>query len=118
MSKLAFWLAKFEDEASLRAFLHVRFDEDGDADSAFARELGWEWFDGDFLEAEWRGDGLMESLPLLSYSEQFLPRLRKTLSGVDVSGYNSAIAIYQLDPHLMPRSTERLRLIGLFDYKP
>jgi hypothetical protein len=94
---VSIWLARFEAEETLRAYVEEHMDENEDFYSAFYLEFRMGYLDHDFMDAVKQPEHpqtLEELLRGASYGKSIAANIRAGGNLPDVSKYNSFICVY------------------------
>jgi len=95
---VSLWVGKFKSTKELQHYLLISYTEDGDAiPSEFEKDFQIDWYDEDFMEAEYF-DEEIEELPKLldgcSYDDAVIPNFIQTYGKSLSDSVNSMILLY------------------------
>jgi len=115
------WLGNFENLEEFMDYTDFVFDEEGEAIGQFASHSALEWFDHDFVEANFVGSSFntRRCLCMHSYSASFADTVAQALERARHPEDNSLFLLYDCayDPTLVEVSLAcRLRFVGYFAY--
>ncbi|GAA4338082.1 immunity 22 family protein [Flaviaesturariibacter amylovorans] len=114
---VAIWVGNFTDEAALRSYTSLVYDDEGEATSPFAHDTGLEWYDEDFMEAIMIDPrDPLTAIGRASYAASFLPQLQPLAARL--AGHNACILLYDLEDPVEMRSSAAVTFAGTFAYSP
>jgi hypothetical protein len=117
--RVAVWIGQFTDEPALRSYVEVSYDGD-ESSCPFWADTGTDWFDEDFLEAEFRPDGLAAAQLVAehSYGYSFAAAVDAAVRHLAMEGANAVIVAYDAEyAPVQTAPTGRIWFVGTFDYQ-
>jgi hypothetical protein len=119
LGRVSVWVGRFADESALRSYVETTYDGD-EATCPFWTETGTDWFDEDFLEAEFHPEGLptVGLVAAHSYGPSFAAPVDAAIRRIAVRDATAVIVAYDADYAPSDEASPGpLRFVGSFDYQ-
>ncbi len=119
-NKVDLWLGFAKNKTALCSFLKEQYKDDAKPISAFAASQGKQFYDHDYVDSAFVGEGLTvgDALKYASYGSSFAAEAKEKAAGIR---FNFFIAAYS-DDFAGPKSYKsegiELTYVGRFDYDP
>lgn len=117
---VSLWVGNFSSKEEMENYLHISYDEDGDAiPSRFEEDFDIDYYDLDFREAEFYPTeviSMQELLKFCSYDEMIIPKFIDTIGEQLHQSVNSMILLYEFN-YSGQQSGHPLTFLGTVKYK-